>query len=107
MGNQKDRPLSLEEAKLRLRLAAHGGGGGTPSCLLTFLKLKPKQATLAAFIIGLVLGKSRAARGQLGAVALSMFAKLHQPAASDRSTGLSHQAELLQDWMRRRQKSCK
>ena len=53
-------PLSREQAKVRVRAAANAADG------LSWVWSYPKEATLAAFIMGLIIGMSPTAREALG-----------------------------------------
>jgi hypothetical protein len=59
-------PLSREQAKVRVRAAADGANA------LSWVWSYPKEATLAAFIIGVIVGTSPTAREAIvsGIVAL-------------------------------------
>ena len=59
MERKTTQPLSPEDAKARLRAAATGGQA------LSWVWSYPKEATLAAFIIGVIVGTSPTARDAL------------------------------------------
>jgi hypothetical protein len=63
---KKIQPLSPEDAKARLRAVSTGGQ------VLSWVSSYPKEATLAAFIVGVIVGTSPTARDALvrGVIAL-------------------------------------
>jgi hypothetical protein len=59
MERKATQPLNLEDAKARLRMATTGGQP------LSWLWSYPKEATVAAFVIGVIVGVSPTARDAL------------------------------------------
>lgn len=66
MERQTARPLSLAEAKARLRRA---GRSNTISLILAH----PKESVLAALVLGLVLGGTPGARGKIVTLLLKLL----------------------------------
>ena len=66
MERKTTQPLSPEDAKARLRSVSTGGQA------LSWVSSFPKEATLAAFIVGVIVGTSPTAREALvrGVIAL-------------------------------------
>jgi hypothetical protein len=71
MERKTTQPLSPEDAKARLRAVSKGGQA------LSWVWSYPKEATLAAFIIGVIVGASPTAREALvrGTIALLKSAR--------------------------------
>ncbi len=69
MVGKKAEPVSVEDAKARLREAAEGSG------LAKWVKAHPAEAVIGAFLLGFVAGTSPRARDALRDAALSLLLK--------------------------------
>jgi hypothetical protein len=69
MERQSTQPMTVEEAKARLRAAATQGD------ILAWVSHSPQQSVLIAFILGLTAGTSSAARRALTSGVLSLLTR--------------------------------